>query len=277
MPARNSRDLRALDSGPLAFEPRTEQGVVALFAGICEDEYGLRIVDIETRYPDCYAKNRAGREIGIEFEYESSRFNHTEAPRRTPSGSRGHCELVVCWIDNAKRGEKWRKRLKVIELSALRRFAELGPRVWLQPYSRANVDQLRGRKRHVRWTVPSQAQKGDLLLVYRSGPAAAITHIMELTRTAEFDRKHGWGRGFQADLKTVVELPNPVSRADLRANPELANMSYLKRPTPLGQEALKYWPAIERCLLERNPRAGIKNALAPFRPKPQRVATIPAE
>ncbi len=254
-------ELRSLRSGPLALEPRTEQGVVALFAGICRERFGLRVTDIETRFPDCYAKHRNGREIGIEFEYESSRFTHDRAKARpTPSGERGHCDWVVCWIDNAKRGESWRRTMKVVELA--RFFPELSPAVWIQPYSAENVARLAGRKRHIEWTVPSRARKGDLLLVYRTGAHAAITHILGLTTTAEFDKRHPWGWGFQANMKTIIEIPNPVSRSDLQKLPELDDVSFIKRPTPLGQNVVGQWPAILKALLTSNPRAGIKKAVS---------------
>lgn len=268
----DSGDLRKLSDTPLAVEPRNEQGVVALFASLCEEEFGWRITDIETRYPDCYVKDRRGKELGIELEFESSRYDHDRNRARPgPSGLRGHCDWVVCWIDNAKHDEKWRKKIRVKELSALPRFDELGPSVWIQPYSAANVKRLYGRKRHYAWTVPSKARRGDLLLVYRSGTAAAITHIMELLSSATFDRRHGWGRGFQANLRTLIEIPRPVSRDDLRREARLSEVSFIKRPTPLGQGVLAHWPAIERCLLEHNPRAGIKKALAANRPRPGAV------
>jgi hypothetical protein len=98
---------------------------------------------------------------------------------------------------------------------------------------------------------------------------------MELSSTAEFDRKHSWGRGFQANLKTLIEIPNPVSRADLLRDPKLANVSFFNRPTPLGQDVLKHWEAIKRSLVDHNPRAGIVNALAPYKAKPQRVVGGP--
>jgi hypothetical protein len=246
---------------------------VALFAGICEEEFTIRITDIATGFPDCYARDAAGREIGIEFEYESSRFNHPSLAAARPGRSgHGHCDWVVCWIDNAKRGERWRKKLKVVELSSLKRFAELGAAVWIQPYGPDSVERLIGRKLHNGWTVPSQARKGDLLLVYRSGPRAAITHIMALRSTAEFSKRHPWGRGFQANLRTVIELPNPVRRTALLSIPELAGVSFFKRPTPLGQNVLSHWREIERCLLDHNPRVGLVKAVEPFKPKPHQAA-----
>lgn len=219
----------------------------------------MRIEDIRAGYPDCTAIGKSGRRIEIEFEYESSRFNHPD----DPAGKL--CDWVVCWIDNAKKGEKWRKNVKVKELSSLSRFSDLGPKVWIQPYQPANVERLIGYRRHTAWTVPSEARKGDLLLVYRSGRPAAITHIMVLLTTAEFDRRHSWGRGFAANLKTVAELPTPLTRAACLERPELRDVSFFKRPTQLGQDVLSHWPAIRVALLTSNRGSGLKSVLAPYR------------
>src|SRR4051794_7247717 len=112
---------RRLETGPLQYEPRNEQGVVALFAGICEKRFGLRIRDIDTRYPDCEAVRISnGHKVWIEFEFASSRFDHPEWWR---------CDWVVCWVDNANRGERWRKGTRarpgrrVVELR--KEFSEL--------------------------------------------------------------------------------------------------------------------------------------------------------
>jgi hypothetical protein len=187
-------------------------------------------------------------------------------PSKSPAGTPNlHSDWVVCWIDNAKKGEGWRKNVKVKELSSLSRFSDLGPKVWIQPYQPANVERLIGYRRHTAWTVPSEARKGDLLLVYRSGRPSAITHIMVLLTTAEFDRRHSWGRGFAANLKTVAELPTPLTRAACLERPELRDVSFFKRPTQLGQDVLSHWPAIRVALLTSNRGSGLKSVLAPYR------------
>jgi hypothetical protein len=261
MAAPHLHQLRRLDSTSLRYEPRNEQGVVALFASICEDRYNLRIEDIETGYPDCVAVKRNGQRVRIEFEFESSRFNHEDL---------NACDWVVCWVDNAKRGEKWRKKLKVIELRE--QFPELGADVWLQPYRPVNADALPtlGRKSYG-WTVPSRARKGDLLLVYRSGRNAAITAIMEVRTTAEYDRKHSWGTGYQAALKKVFDLPVPLSRTVCMTEAQLRDLWFFKRPAPLGRSVLKYWPVIERLMAQQNPHSGLKKALASYAVRPSRV------
>lgn len=70
-------------------EPVNEQGVVLLF-GEMAGELGFLIERVGTRFPNCVASRRVGgewKEVRIEFEFLSSRFDHD------PAG----CDLVVCW------------------------------------------------------------------------------------------------------------------------------------------------------------------------------------
>lgn len=257
-PARTRDSRRTLESGPLLYEPTNEQGVVALFSWLCEDEYGLRMEEVRTGYPDCIAKGSRGR-VRIEFEFESSRFNHADLKQ---------CDWLVCWIDNDKPDARWRKgphRLACKELRPL--FPELGRKAWIQPYKAHRVRRFSEAKLFDEWTVPSQARKGDILLVYRSGRDAAFTHIMELRSNAEYAGKHRWGRGFQADLRKLLELPHPVSRQEALRVPALKDVSFLKNPTPLGQSAEDSWEPLTDLMLKKNPKAGIRKALKGF-PKP---------
>ena len=79
----------------LLHAPVNEQGVVMLF-GMMAKKLGFQIEIVRTGYPDCEAKRKCEdgkwRRVRIEFEYETSRFDHD------PSG----CDLVVCWEHNAK-------------------------------------------------------------------------------------------------------------------------------------------------------------------------------
>jgi hypothetical protein len=241
-----------LRSGPLLYEPTNEQGVVAIFAAVCEEKLGIRIEVIRTGYPDCIGVKR-GKRIKIEFEFESSRFNHPVKG----------CDRIVCWVDNASSDAYWRKRLQVDELRPL--FPELGSNVWIQPYKPKNAERLMaGGKVFDDWTVPSRARKGDLLLIYRSGKAAAITGVMELATDAEFDEEHDWGSGFSARLRKVFVLPNSVPRHALRKTQATSKISFVRSPTPLGQNVLDHWPALLRVMLDHNPRAGLRKAVDRF-------------
>lgn len=76
----------------LTFAPTNELGVVLLF-GMVARELGFMVEGVQSKFPDCKAKERvpgrAGRwrDARIEFEYKCSNFNHE------PNGA----DVVVCW------------------------------------------------------------------------------------------------------------------------------------------------------------------------------------
>ncbi|MHB8491401.1 MAG: hypothetical protein ACYDA6_04190 [Solirubrobacteraceae bacterium] len=232
-----------------------------MFAAICEDEFDLRIAEVRQRYPDCIARRvspsgRLGREVRIEFEYRSSRFNHD------PRG----CDWLVCWTHDLSPDELRRGGMDRLRVEELRRFFQL-VNVWVWPYAAPQADDLPTRTggRAGGYTVPSQACAGDVLLAYRTerghADRAAVTHVMEIGTNAEYDRRHKWGTGYVADLRTVLKLPHPVPRSRIAGAAALAPGSYFKRPSPLGRSVLDDWPLIRRCLVAANPGTGVGRAL----------------
>lgn len=90
--------------------PVNEQGVVLLF-GMVAEELGFLIETVETGFPDCEGKRRAGdgtwHRVRIEFEFRSGAFR---IHRHDPAG----CDLIVCWTHD------WRDcPLEVLELKSL--------------------------------------------------------------------------------------------------------------------------------------------------------------
>lgn len=70
-------------------DPKSESGVVSLFSKV-HRELGfpfLRV--IRGRFPDCIAVNKQGKEVRIEFEETSDKFDHD--PKK--------CDFIVCWED----------------------------------------------------------------------------------------------------------------------------------------------------------------------------------
>lgn len=73
-------------------DPDSEAAVVSLFSKI-HRELGFPFIKvIRNRFPDCIALDNEGKEIRIEFEEPSSRFDHD------PKG----CDLIVCWEDDLR-------------------------------------------------------------------------------------------------------------------------------------------------------------------------------
>jgi len=97
-----------LDFRGLKHAPVNEQGVVFLF-GMVAQELGYVVEIVRTKFPDCEAKRRVGKDrwerLKIEFEFMSRNFlNHGH--------DKNDCDLIVCWENN------WPEcPLEVIELS----------------------------------------------------------------------------------------------------------------------------------------------------------------
>lgn len=82
----------------LAHAPINEQGVVFLFALVCE-KLGFRVEAVQQPCPDCIAKRKietrkgieVWKSVRIEFEFRSYSFKlHNHDPNA--------CDLIVCWI-----------------------------------------------------------------------------------------------------------------------------------------------------------------------------------
>jgi hypothetical protein len=93
----------------MARAPVNEQGVVFLFGKIAHD-LGFEVEVVRSRYPDCVAKRRLGKDrwedVRVEFEFRSSDFKRHDHDS-------GECDILVCWEHD------WTgcpKNLEVIEL-----------------------------------------------------------------------------------------------------------------------------------------------------------------
>lgn len=94
----------------LRHEPVNEQGVVLLF-GMLAKELGFLVEAVQTGFPDCEAKRRAGpdrwQRVRIEFEFESRNFRDHRHPLHG-------CDLIVCWRHN---WPECPRHIEVLELS----------------------------------------------------------------------------------------------------------------------------------------------------------------
>lgn len=133
----------------LVYSPINEQGVVYLFGLIAED-LNIRVESIQQGYPDCTGIQYLGKgrweRVRIEFEYNSSDFNHD------PQG----CDILVCWEDDlneSKKEELKESGIEIIELKSIINTPEIPSKVLRDPeektseefdleyhYKRTNVD-----------------------------------------------------------------------------------------------------------------------------------------
>jgi predicted RNA-binding protein with PUA-like domain len=71
-------------------------------------------------------------------------------------------------------------------------------------------------------------QLGDLGFFYHSGKDKQIVGIVEVCALAHSDPKDDTGIWKCVDVRAVCDIPKPVTLADAKANPKLANMALVK-------------------------------------------------
>ena len=234
--------------------PVNELGVVYLFAELAK-RWRIRVDEIKPGFPDCIAYQRVHsgeRRIRIEFEYKSRSFR-----------AHGHrardCDWVVCWEHN------WPDAPRSLNIIELRREFGLGFNVWLMP-AVATYDSTLAAGRVVDWTVPGQAHKNDLVLLYINRPLGAIRHIYKLRERAEARRGGRSGRyDFWARISRVCTLASPVFYEDLCEHRILSTAPFLRQQIRRRSSVTEFWPHLYRLVTERNREA--RRALKQYAPE----------
>ncbi len=72
-------------------------------------------------------------------------------------------------------------------------------------------------------------QIGDLAFFYHSVNEKRIVGIVEVVREAYPDPTDATGKFVQVDFKTVKPAPNPVTLADIKADPRFAELPLLRQ------------------------------------------------
>ena len=71
-------------------------------------------------------------------------------------------------------------------------------------------------------------QLGDLGFFYHSGKDKEIVGVVEVCALSHPDPKDDTGIWQCVDIRAVCDIPKPVTLADTKANPKLANMALVK-------------------------------------------------
>jgi hypothetical protein len=229
----------------MAYAPTNEQGVVFLF-GRLAPRLGFHVEAVQSGFPDCIARRR-GQTCRIEFEYRASHYkNHP------PTGA----DVIVCWDNDwASRPPRFR-RLEIIELKS---HAGAHRRV----YAVGCDERVRGeyvdKHAFLNWSMPLQAQVGDLIIMYRTGPASEIRDLWKVT--GPFFSQRGWRN--QAYLRLVARLKKPLTYRELKSHRATSNLSVVRKRFQGKSDITDDWPTLHEEIIRRNPRA--KAALAPFK------------
>src|SRR6202008_2742737 len=73
-----------------------------------------------------------------------------------------------------------------------------------------------------------QGKKGDRILCYHSAPERSLYSIAEVTRDPYPDPHDHKGKNLVADLRAFERLPKQVTLAEMRENPALKKLKFLK-------------------------------------------------
>ena len=71
-------------------------------------------------------------------------------------------------------------------------------------------------------------RKGDRVLCYHSAPERSLYSIAEVTRDPYPDPHDHKGKNLVADLRAFEKLPRQVTLAEMRENPALKKVKFLK-------------------------------------------------
>lgn len=167
--------------------------------------------------------------------------------------------MIVCWEHN------WPDVPKHIEIIELRKYFDLGFNVWIQPVSGEYGTILSELNFSDSWSVPSLANKGDLLLYYHTTPNKCIKDIFRLlSRVKKEPARWKKGKDYFGSIRRVCALKSPVFFEDLKQH-KILKTSYFVRSGMQGRpRATEYWPYIYEMIIKRNP--SIKKALSKYSP-----------
>lgn len=220
----------------MAYGPTNEQGVVYLF-GRLAPRLGFHVEAVQSSFPDCIAR-RSGKKYRIEFEYRASSYqNHP------PRGA----DIIVCWENDWEHRPRQYRHLEIIDL---KRYTGATPRVFVVGCDETLHGDVGHRYATIGWSVPSNAQVGDLIVMYRKKPASQIRDLWVVR--GPFYTIRYWG--LQAKLKRLARLYRPVTFAELKSDPATRNLPVIRSKFQGKKDITTEWPNIRAVILKRNPR-----------------------
>jgi hypothetical protein len=230
----------------MAYAPTNEQGVVFLF-GRLAPQIGFQAEEANTRFPDFVGWYR-GQRRKIEVEFRSSNYKG-----HPPKGA----DLIVCWENDWEHRPKKYQHLEILEL---KQYVGALPRVFMVGCDEKVRGEFPDHYKRIHWSVPSKAQVGDLILLYRKAPAAEIRDLWKVTGQFMLDKT--WG--LEADLHRLVRLEHPVTYRELKSDPHTRHLGVVRQSFQGKRDITDEWALLYAKILSKNP--GAKAALRDYAP-----------
>lgn len=235
-----------LKNAPLQYAPENELGVVYLFSHVAR-RLQFRIEMIRAAYPDCIAYKHIGEReklVRIEFEFRSSSFRaHGHDPAK--------CDYIVCWHHD------WPNVPPHLGVIELKRYFGVSWKVWIQVAIKSQCHQL-DELDVITWALSTQANHGDLLLMYRGYPYCCISDVFRFAGQQLKRGRAGWREGESnfGRIERVCKLDSPIFLDDLRSHRVLKTASFIRRNMQ-GQalSASEHWPYLYSMIYDRNPKS----------------------
>jgi hypothetical protein len=228
----------------MAYAPTVELGVVFLF-GRLAPRLGFTVENVHPHFPDCWAKrDRDGAIVRIEFEFRASSYaNHP------PKGA----DVIVCWEDDwAHRPERFRH----LEIISLKKHVGAQRRVFAVGCDESiSGDELRAKK--VTWNVPKYAEIGDLVLIYRKKPTAAIKDLWIVVGSpVKYNRGNnlGYYPGYQAAIKNLLRFGTPLTFEYLTKNSRTKSLGVVRKRFQSKTDITDDWSTLCDLIQDLNPR-----------------------
>lgn len=231
----------------MAYAPTNEQGVVYLF-GRLAPRLGFHIECVQTAFPDCVAR-RKGKTCRIEFEYRASSY-----VGHPPRGA----DTIVCWDNDWDHRPRKYRHLEIIDLKSL---VGAHPRIFVVGCDESVRGNVVDGWKTLGWSVPSNAQVGDLIVMYRKKPASEIRDLWKVVGPFYSSEK---GFGLQAWLRLVVRLDKPLTFKELKNDPSTRETGVVRKQFQGKSDITFDWPKLYLMIVKRNPRT--KKVLRQYHP-----------
>ncbi len=229
----------------MAYAPTNELGVVFLFGRLAH-RMGFQVEELHPHsFPDCIARRR-GKQCRVEFEYRASSYKVHAAKG---------ADVLVCWENDWQDLPKKYRHLEVVEL---KRYVKAAPRVIAVGCDEKVRGAVLDKYKRPNWSVPTYAQVGDLLVMYRKKPAMEIRDLWRITGPFFPDEK--WG--LQAYLHRLVRLDNPITLTMLKSDPSTRTMALVRGNCQGKRDVTDEWYPLYRKIIALNP--GVKRLLREY-------------
>lgn len=140
-----------------------------------------------------------------------------------------------------------------------------GFNVWFQSFANEYAYLIGEINQDSLWSVAPQADKGDLLLAYRTMPQAFVRDVFVLNDQAK-RVKAEWkvGLDHMAPIRRVCTLGNPIHWGYLKTHPEFKDSQFVRMQMQGRIRATDYWPELYEVITSRN--RDCEHALRNFSP-----------